>query len=65
MISRVLVRVRAVLAGETKGDSDGKHLLDTLDTSTDKLEKGGFDSRLQKDIDDLVSSQLVRLGAEG
>jgi translation initiation factor 3 subunit F len=48
MLDRVLAYVRSVLAGETKGDpAVGRYLMDTLGTSTDDLEKGGFNASLQ------------------
>lgn len=48
MLDRVLEYVRAVLAGEKKGDpAIGRYLMDTLGASTDDLEKGGFNSSLQ------------------
>jgi hypothetical protein len=48
MLDRVLEYVRAVLAGEKKGDAAvGRYLMDTLGASTHDLEKGGFNSSLQ------------------
>jgi len=48
MLERVLSYVRAVLAGEKKGDAAvGRYLLDTFGASTDDLEHGGFASSLQ------------------
>ena len=48
MLDRVLVYVRAVIAGERKGDASvGRYLMDALGTSTEDLEKGGFNSSLQ------------------
>lgn len=48
MLDRVLAYVRSVLAGEVKGDpAVGRYLLDTFATSTDVLEKGGFNASLQ------------------
>lgn len=48
MLDRVLAYVRAVLAGEKKGDpAIGRYLMDTLGASTDDLEKGGFNASLQ------------------
>ena len=48
MLDRVLSYVRAVLAGEKKGDpAVGRYLMDTLGASTDDLEKGSFNASLQ------------------
>jgi translation initiation factor 3 subunit F len=48
MLSRVLTYVRAVIAGEKKGDAAvGRYLMDALGASTEDLEKGGFNSSLQ------------------
>lgn len=48
MLDRVLSYVRAVLAGEKKGDpAIGRYLMDTLGASTDDLEKGSFNASLQ------------------
>jgi hypothetical protein len=48
MLDRVLTYVRAVLAGEVKGDPVvGRYLLDTVGASTEELEKGAFGSSLQ------------------
>ena len=48
MLDRVLTYVRAVLAGEKKGDpAIGRYLMDTLGASTEDLEKGGFNTSLQ------------------
>jgi Maintenance of mitochondrial structure and function len=48
MLDRVLEYVRAVLAGEKKGDAAvGRYLMDTLGVSTHDLEKGGFNASLQ------------------
>lgn len=65
MIDRVLVYVRSVLAGETKGDpAVGRYLMDTLGASTDDLEKGGFNSRLQDTLMISYLANLVRAQAE-
>ena len=48
MLDRVLVYVQSVLSGETDGHAAiGRYLMDTLGTSTDDLEKGGFNASLQ------------------
>lgn len=48
MLDRVLEYVRAVLAGEKKGDAAvGRYLMDTIGASTHDLEKGGFNASLQ------------------
>ena len=48
MLDRVLAYVRAVIAGEIKGDAAvGKYLMDMLGASTEDLEKGGFNASLQ------------------
>ena len=48
MLDRVLGYVQSVLAGETKGNAAvGRYLLDTLGTSTEDPEKGGFNTSLQ------------------
>lgn len=48
MLDRVLDYVRAVLAGEKKGDAAvGRYLMDTLGASTHDLEKSGFNTYLQ------------------
>jgi len=48
MLDRVLVYVRSVLSGEVEGDpAIGRYLMDTLGTSTEGLEKGGFNANLQ------------------
>lgn len=48
MLGRVLTYVRSVIAGERKGDAAvGRYLMDTLGSSTEDLEKGGFNSSLQ------------------
>jgi translation initiation factor 3 subunit F len=65
MIDRVLGYVRAVLAGETKGDpAIGRYLMDTLGASTDDLEKGGFNGRLQDTLMISYLANLVRAQAE-
>ena len=48
MLDRVLAYVRAVIAGERKGDpAVGRYLLDTFATSTEGLDQGSFASSLQ------------------
>lgn len=48
MLDRVLTYVKAVLAGETKGDPVvGRYLLDTFSTSTEGLDQGSFTTSLQ------------------
>lgn len=48
MLDRVLSYVQSVLSGETKGNAAvGRYLMDTLGTSTEDLEKGGFNASLQ------------------
>ena len=48
MLDRVLAYVRAVLAGEVKGDAAvGRYLMDTFGASTDELNRGAFNSSLQ------------------
>ncbi|KAJ3989823.1 hypothetical protein F5890DRAFT_1549371 [Lentinula detonsa] len=65
MIDRVLTYVRAVLAGEAKGDAAiGRYLMDTLGESTDDLEKGGFNGRLQDTLMISYLANLVRAQAE-
>ncbi|KAJ3741560.1 JAB1/Mov34/MPN/PAD-1 ubiquitin protease-domain-containing protein [Lentinula detonsa] len=65
MIDRVLTYVRAVLAGEAKGDAAiGRYLMDTLGASTDDLEKGGFNGRLQDTLMISYLANLVRAQAE-
>ncbi|PFH51315.1 hypothetical protein AMATHDRAFT_142832 [Amanita thiersii Skay4041] len=65
MLDRVLAYVRAVLAGEKKGDAAvGRYLMDTLGTSTDDLEKGGFNSSLQDMLMVTYLANLVRSQAE-
>ncbi|KAK2466029.1 hypothetical protein APHAL10511_001671 [Amanita phalloides] len=59
MLDRVLTYVRAVIAGETKGDvAVGRYLMDNLGANTEDLEKGGFNSNLQ---DMLMISYLASL----
>ncbi|KAF8351676.1 JAB1/Mov34/MPN/PAD-1 ubiquitin protease-domain-containing protein [Amanita rubescens] len=59
MLNRVLTYVRAVIAGEKKGDAAvGRYLMDALGSSTEDLEKGGFNSSLQ---DMLMISYLASL----
>lgn len=65
MLDRVLTYVRSVLSGEVKGDPAlGRYLMDTLGTSTEDLEKGGFSSRLQDTLMFSYLSNLVRSQAE-
>ncbi|KAF5358991.1 hypothetical protein D9758_004839 [Tetrapyrgos nigripes] len=65
MLDRVLAYVRAVLAGETKGDpAVGRYLMDTLGANTDDLEKGGFNARLQDTLMVSYLANLVRSQAE-
>ena len=48
MLDRVLSYVRAVLAGEIQGNpAVGRYLMDTLGSSAEDLEKGGFNASLQ------------------
>jgi len=48
MLDRVLAYVRDVLSGQKKGDpAIGRYLMDTLGTSTEDLEQGGFNASLQ------------------
>lgn len=48
MLDRVLSYVRSVLAGEVKGDpAVGRYLMETLGSSAEYLEKGGFNASLQ------------------
>lgn len=48
MLDRVLSYVRAVLAGEAKGNpAVGRYLMDTLGASTGELETAGFNANLQ------------------
>ncbi|THH19904.1 hypothetical protein EW146_g1347 [Bondarzewia mesenterica] len=59
MLDRVLSYVRAVLAGEKKGDAAvGRYLLETFGAGTEELERGGFTSSLQ---DTLMLSYLANL----
>ncbi|KAF8897796.1 Mov34-domain-containing protein [Infundibulicybe gibba] len=65
MLDRVLAYVRSVLAGEVKGDAAvGRYLMDTLGTSTDDLEKGGFNASLQDTLMISYLANLVRSQAE-
>ncbi|THV08268.1 eukaryotic translation initiation factor 3 [Dendrothele bispora CBS 962.96] len=65
MLDRVLAYVRAVLAGEAKGDpAVGRYLMDTLGANTDDLEKGGFNARLQDTLMLSYLANLVRSQAE-
>jgi len=65
MLDRVLEYVRAVLAGEKKGDAAvGRYLMDTLGVSTHDLEKGGFNASLQDTLMISYLANLVRSQAE-
>ncbi|TCD69220.1 hypothetical protein EIP91_008323 [Steccherinum ochraceum] len=65
MLDRVLSYVRSVLAGETKGDAAiGRYLMDTLGSSGEDLEKGGFNSSLQDTLMVSYLANLVRSQAE-
>ncbi|KAF8914228.1 JAB1/Mov34/MPN/PAD-1 ubiquitin protease-domain-containing protein [Gymnopilus junonius] len=65
MLDRVLSYVRAVLAGEKKGDpAIGRYLMDTLGASTDDLEKGSFNASLQDTLMVTYLANLVRAQAE-
>ncbi|PPQ70444.1 hypothetical protein CVT26_013938 [Gymnopilus dilepis] len=65
MLDRVLSYVRAVLAGEKKGDpAVGRYLMDTLGASTDDLEKGSFNASLQDTLMVTYLANLVRSQAE-
>ncbi|KAH9938002.1 Mov34-domain-containing protein [Fomitopsis serialis] len=65
MLDRVLSYVHSVLAGEVKGDAAvGRYLMDTLGTSTEDLEKGGFNSSLQDTLMVSYLASLVRSQAE-
>jgi translation initiation factor 3 subunit F len=65
MLDRVLTYVRAVLSGEKKGDpAIGRYLMNTLGTSTDDLEKGGFNASLQDTLMISYLANLVRSQAE-
>lgn len=56
MLDRVLAYVRDVLAGKQKGDrAVGRYLMDTFGSSTDDLEKSGFNTSMQ------VNTILLRL----
>jgi translation initiation factor 3 subunit F len=62
MIDRVLVYVRSVLSGEVEGDpAIGRYLMDTLGTSTEGLEKGGFNANLQVCVKKCLYRQRLRL----
>lgn len=65
MLDRVLTYVRAVLAGEAKGDpAVGRYLMDTLGESTGDLERGGFNTSLQDTLMVSYLANLVRAQAE-
>jgi len=65
MLDRVLGYVRSVLAGEVQGDpAVGRYLLDTFASSTDDLEKGGFNASLQDTLMVSYLANLVRSQAE-
>ncbi|ETW83679.1 hypothetical protein HETIRDRAFT_314722 [Heterobasidion irregulare TC 32-1] len=65
MLDRVLSYVRAVLAGEKKGDAAvGRYLMDTFGTGTEELEKGGFANSLQDTLMMSYLANLVRAQAE-
>ncbi|KAG9218809.1 hypothetical protein CCMSSC00406_0001077 [Pleurotus cornucopiae] len=65
MLDRVLSYVRAVIAGEIKGDAAvGKYLMDMLGASTEDLEKGGFNASLQDTLMFSYLANLVRSQAE-
>ncbi|KAL0949217.1 hypothetical protein HGRIS_009297 [Hohenbuehelia grisea] len=65
MLDRVLAYVRSVVAGEIKGDAAvGKYLMDTLGSSTEDLEKGGFNASLQDTLMISYLANLVRSQAE-
>ncbi|KAK7695792.1 hypothetical protein QCA50_000430 [Cerrena zonata] len=65
MLDRVLVYVRSVLSGETKGDpAVGRYLMDTLGASSEDLENGGFHASLQDALMVSYLANLVRSQAE-
>jgi translation initiation factor 3 subunit F len=71
MLDRVLAYVRAVLAGERKGDpAVGRYLMDTLGagvgggSGSGDLEKGGFNASLQDTLMLSYLANLVRAQAE-
>ncbi|TFK64045.1 Mov34-domain-containing protein [Pluteus cervinus] len=65
MLDRVLTYVRAVLAGEKKGDpAIGRYLMDTLGASTEDLERGSFNTSLQDTLMLSYLANLVRAQAE-
>ncbi|OCH94303.1 Mov34-domain-containing protein [Obba rivulosa] len=65
MLDRVLSYVQSVLAGEVKGDAAvGRYLMDTLGSTTEDLEKGGFNSALQDTLMVSYLASLVRSQAE-
>ena len=64
MLDRVLVYVRSVIAGKTKGDpAIGKYLLETFSTSTEGLDHGSFATSLQvsHDIIFLLLKDYLRI----
>ncbi|OSX59404.1 hypothetical protein POSPLADRAFT_1048727 [Postia placenta MAD-698-R-SB12] len=65
MLDRVLSYVQSVLSGEVKGDPAlGRYLMDTLGSSTEDLEKGGFNASLQDTLMVSYLASLVRSQAE-
>ncbi|EIW82271.1 Mov34-domain-containing protein [Coniophora puteana RWD-64-598 SS2] len=65
MLDRVLAYVQQVLAGEIKGDpAIGRYLMDTLCSSTEDLDKGGFNTSLQDTLMLSYLANLVRSQAE-
>ncbi|EMD41061.1 hypothetical protein CERSUDRAFT_149703 [Gelatoporia subvermispora B] len=65
MLDRVLSYVQSVLSGEVKGDAAvGRYLMDTLGSTTEDLEKGGFNSALQDTLMVSYLASLVRSQAE-
>jgi len=65
MLEQVLAYVRAVLAGERKGDpAIGRYLMDTLGASTGDLGKSGFNASFQDTLMISYLANLVRSQAE-
>ncbi|KAI0080778.1 Mov34-domain-containing protein [Panus rudis PR-1116 ss-1] len=65
MLDRVLTYVRSVLSGEVKGDpAVGRYLMDTLGSSSEDLENGGFHTSLQDSLMVSYLANLVRAQAE-
>ncbi|KAI0321979.1 Mov34-domain-containing protein [Amylostereum chailletii] len=65
MLDRVLIYVRAVLAGEKQGDAAiGRYLMSAFGAGTEDLEKGGFASSLQDTLMMSYLANLVRAQAE-